>query len=198
LFVRHLILSLTLGTVLAGSADPFAWLGPTIQISQADRDQLDQRQVVVKILPAAAQELAVVAAGSINADASTLIASVHRVADLKRSRYVPQIHRLSPQPNVGDFGELTLDDVDLREIGKCRPTDCDLKLSADEIARLQAASGPTGNARAAVDEEFRRVLVQRAERYMTAGQQAGRSEFSALLQNSHYIARHMSELAGHL
>jgi len=194
--VRLLAASLAVALTVAihASSDPFAPLAPTVQLSQDDRRQLDQRQIVVKILPAEDRELAVVAAGALNTSPDALLSSVRRIADLKRSRYVPQIHRISAAPALDDFRELTLDNVDRREIASCRadrPDDCDLKLTADEIVRLTAAGSN-------VDEEFRRVLVRRAQQYLAEGQRMGDREFTSLLQHSRYLHQHLPELAGHL
>jgi hypothetical protein len=185
------VCGLLVAAAATAASDPFAPLAPTVKLSQDDRDRLNQRQIVVKILPAQDRELAVVAAAALNTDSDSLLSSVRRIADLKRGRFVPQIHRISARPSVEDFRELTLDDVDRREIAKCRPDDCDLKLTSDEMTRLQAAG-------AGVDEEFRRMLLHRAERYLAEGQQMGDREFTALLQHSPYLHQHLPELAGHL
>src|SRR4029078_2096223 len=66
-------------------ADPFAILKPDIAINQDDRQKLDERDVVLKILPATDHELAVLAAGALNASSAKLAEKINDIARLKRS-----------------------------------------------------------------------------------------------------------------
>jgi hypothetical protein len=178
--------------------DPFEFLHPTIQLSAEERRQLDERDVVLRILPAKDRELAAFAAGSINAGADALLASVRDIVDLKRGPMVPQIGRFSAQPTNQDVQSLTLDDVDVAAIKRCTVDRCDLKLTADEIARLQqAATSENGSGSDALNREFRNVLVERVTSYLHHGE-ADASEFSALLRHSPYIQARVPQLGSHL
>src|SRR2546430_2174563 len=91
-----LVALLILAGPLAGAQpgtepDPFAYLQPTIQFSDAEKRRLDERLVVIKILPASGHELAALAAGSLNVGPDAFVASVRSVVDLKRGQYVPEI-----------------------------------------------------------------------------------------------------------
>ena len=99
--------------------------------------------------------------------------------------------RTSP-PQLNDVRDLTLDPADVKAIRNCqpqRPDDCDLKLEPDEITRLQAAAGPDPSNSAAIEQEFRRILVDRAEQYGHRGDQEGQPQFTRLLQHSSYMKR---------
>jgi len=173
------IVAITPARATRSAPDPFAFLKPTAEFSVHDREKLDRREIVVKILPADGRELAVMAAGALAADAETFVSSIRRIAQLKKSTLVPQIHRFSAEPTVTDVRELTLDDDDVGEIADCRPDDCGLKLGVDEIHRLRAAAGSGQEvARSALDEEFRQILVERARRYLRAGDQETRRQRS--------------------
>jgi len=183
-------------------ADPFVFLRPAIQFTDEDRRRLDQREVVLRILPASGHELAVLAAGSLEVGAEALVASVRDMPGLKRGAYVPQIGIFSSPPRPEDLRELTLEPGDLKAIRNCRPQradDCDLKLDANEITRLQtAARSDHARSDARVEEEFRRILVDRTERYLRRGELDGHDQFASLLQHSPYVLRQLPELADYL
>jgi len=181
------------------ASDPFRFLQPAIRFTDEEQRRLDEREVVLRILPASGHELAFLAAGSLEVGADALVASVRDMAGLKRSSYVPQIGRFSSPPRLEDVQELTLDPADLDEIKHCRPDrldDCSLKLEAGEIVRLQTAFA-SGNARSnpVVDNEFRRILVERADRYLDRGDEQGQPQFATLLQHSPYVERQLPQLA---
>jgi hypothetical protein len=202
IIVSSILLILRAAAPLAAGSrtDPFAFLGPAIHFTEEERRRLDQREVVLRILPASGHELAVLAAGSLEVGADALVASVKDMPGLKRGAYVPQIGVFSSPPRLNDLRELTLDAADLKAIGNCQPQhadDCDLKLEPDEIARLQTAARTAPSNNAALEEEFRRVLVDRAAEYLRRGDQQGQQEFVTLLQHSPYVKR-MPQLATYL
>jgi hypothetical protein len=180
-------------------SDPFGFLHPVIQLSQEDRQRIDGRGVIVRILPANGHELATLVAGSLSVGPDALLASVRNIVELKKSSFVPQIGRFSAQPRLEDLGALTLDDVDFNEIRHCRPQRCGLKLAPDEIVQLQqtTAAGPS-NLRAALELEFRRIMVSRATDYLRHGDQRTGREFWTLLEHSPYVQERMPQLRAYL
>jgi hypothetical protein len=127
------------------------------------------------------------------------LASARNIVSLKKSTSVPQIGRFSTPPRVEDLQALTLDDGDIDEIRHCSPGRCDLKLSADEIATVKPlayAEGP--NARAALDRAFRCLLVERARRYLTNGEEYAPREFGSLLYSGPYVRARFSDIATYL
>lgn len=153
--------------------------------------------MVLRILPAGGRELAALAAGSVEVAPDALVDSVRNIVDLKKSAIVPQIGRFSAEPRIEDVQQLTLDDVDVRTILGCRSGRCGLKLSGDEIARLQRAASAGGDSRRMLDEEFRRVLVERAAAYLRQGENETKDESAVLLQHSPYVQR-IPELVSYL
>jgi hypothetical protein len=180
-------------------ADPFAFLGPTIQLQDQDRRRMDQRGIVLRILPAKGHELAVLAGGDLRVGSDALVASLSNIADLKRSSYVPQIGRFSPEPRIEDLRELTLDDSDVDDIRSCRPGRCKLNLTPDEIALLQQtiSSGPAKST-APLDAAFRRVVLERAKQYLRSGDDGPGTEFPMLLRNSPYLESRAPQLSAYL
>ena len=194
IIVSSLLLTVRAAAPLAAEShnDPFAFLAPAIQFTHDERRRLDQRDVVLRILPASGHELAVLAAGSLEVGSDALVASIRDMPGLKRGAYVPQIGVFSSPPQLNDVRDLTLDPADVKAIRNCqpqRPDDCDLKLEPDEITRLQAAAGPDPSNSAAIEQEFRRILVDRAEQYGHRGDQEGQPQFTRLLQHSSYMKR---------
>jgi hypothetical protein len=155
----------------SGSTDPFAILTPEITINGHDREALDEGKILVKMLPAPAHELAVLAAGSLKADGEELSAKIENIAALKRSRLVPEIGRFSDPPALKDLDALTLDEGDLKAVRTCRPGDCALKLSEREIDELQQAAAGASDAMLAsiVNQAFRRIVLTRAQAYLSHG-----------------------------
>jgi hypothetical protein len=180
-------------------ANSFTFLHPVIQFSDTERRTLDGRDVVLKILPATGHELAAVAATSLIAGPDTLLESARNIVYLKRSAMVPQLGRFSEQPRVDDVNGLTLEDVDIATIRRCEPDRCGLKLESDEITRLKTAAASGGqNSQSAIEQEFRRLITNRATRYLSDGDTAGASEFSTLLDHAPYLQSRMPQLAAYL
>jgi hypothetical protein len=178
--------------------DPFDFLRPTIQFSSDDRRQLDDRAIVLRILPASGQELATMVASSLNIDPDAFIAKVRNIPALKKGANVPQIAKFSTPPKIEDLQQLTLDDSDIDAIARCRPTRCALKLTGPEIERLHRAKVPDAAAsHAAVEQEFRQIVLERAKNYLASGIQDGQPQFLTLMSHSPYIAR-APELASYL
>jgi hypothetical protein len=175
--------------VLGGPpTNPFEFLQPAVQLSDEDRHRIDGRTVIVTILPASGHEVATLAAGSLSVGPDALLASVKNIVDLKKSSLVPQIGRFSAPPQLEDLRALTLDNSDVDEIRRCGPERCGLKLESGEILRLQQAfSRASENPRAALEHEFRRIVLERANDYLRRGEPRNQREFSMLLQHSPHL-----------
>jgi hypothetical protein len=202
ILVTSIVLTVRPGSPLAAESqqDPLRFLQPTIQLTEDERLRLKKRDVVLRILPASGHELAFLAAGTLEVGADALVASVRDMPGLKRSSYVPQIGRFSSEPLVEDLHELTLDAADLDEIRRCRPGRCGLKLDPDEIERLHktSASNDAATSKSAIEDEFRRIVVERARRYLAHGDDDSQPEFGMLLQNSPYAQLKMPHLVAYL
>ncbi len=154
------------------SPDPFAFLPPGAAPGAADRARLDAGQTVVKMLPGRGREVGVVAAVRTAAPPDRLLAWTTDIAALRRGRYAPLIGRFSDPPCLDDLQALTLDASDLDDLRRCRPGDCGLKLAEVEIAALQRVSTGRADWRDAVQQEYRRLIVDRVRRYLSDGDAA--------------------------
>jgi hypothetical protein len=159
------------GAALAAAdpgSQPFAFLIPDVRIDAADRVRLDAYKPIVKLLPAANRELGVVAAVRLDAPPQRLIAWTRQIEALQQGRYVPVISRFSDPPQLDDLAGLNLDPGDVRDLEKCRPGKCGVKLGGPEIERLRAQVTPAASPQA-VQQEFRRIVLERAQRYLADG-----------------------------
>lgn len=170
--------------------DPFDFFRPTIQFTADDKRSLDDRNIVLKILPASGHELATMVATSVNIGPDAFIAKVRNMPGLKKGSKVPQIEKFSAPPTIDDLQHLTLDDSDLETIDRCRPNSCGLKLSAEEIDRLHRARTPgAADASERVQREFRQIVLERAKNYLATGTLEAPTQFQALMQHSPFILR---------
>jgi hypothetical protein len=154
------------------AVDPFAFFQPTVRLPQSDRSALEAGNAVARTVQAPSGAVAIVAAVPVKIDAARLVAWMRDIVALKQSAVVKQIGRFSPAPSLADVQGLTLDDADLAEIARCRPSSCGVKLSASEVGHIRAALG-SGEPRSspAVHQAFREVVVARATAYLKAGRE---------------------------
>jgi hypothetical protein len=183
----------------ASATDPLlSFFSPNVQLSDEQRMGLDRGEAIATVLPGDHHELAIFAAGLTSATAGELVSSVEDVRRLKESGYVPEISRFSNPPRLSDLDSLTLDRDDADAIRECRPGRCDLKLSAAEITRLQKVIATSGNDwRAALQDQFRRMLLDRVRKYVREGDRGDRV-FPVLLAHSPSVTAHAPQLAGYL
>jgi hypothetical protein len=154
-------------------ADPLAFFRPSVELSAGEIQRLRAGASVVRVLRASGREVAVFGAAPIHIDGDRLVSWVRHIAALKKSRAVLGIARVSDPPRLEDFDHLVLDDADLEEIRQCRPGDCGLKITADEIGRLHAAIG--GGAlqwKPRVQQVFRELMLRRIRDYLAGGSAA--------------------------
>ena len=177
----------------AGSPKPdaFDFLRPTIELSADDKHQLDERGIVLKILPASGHELATMVAASLNTGPDAFVAKIRDMPALKKGPHVPQTDKFSAPPAIEDLQHLTLDDSDIQTIDECRPNRCGLKLNPDEIERLHRAraAGTPADANERVQREFRQVVLDRAKIYLASGALESKDQFHAFMQHSPFVRR---------
>jgi|SoiMethySBSTD1v2_1073268.scaffolds.fasta_scaffold128866_4 hypothetical protein len=209
---RMLICLAVIGTLQGGTGlgsgapdartNPFEFLAPSIVVSSDEKARLDRDQVIARTLPGPKGQLAVFVATRLNATPDVLAAWTRAIAELKRSRFVLAVGRFSDPPRPSDLDGLTLDERDLDALRRCRPGACGLKLSALEIDEVKAAASRGGAGwREAIQQEFKRLLVARVNRYRVGGLAASsppadrataatpNEAFDAILGESPYLAR---------
>ena len=153
-----------------GGAPPFAFLEPTVQVSQADRAKLDTGGVVARVLPADDGHIAFFAAARLKARPEALIEWTRAIDELKRGSMVLAVGRFSDPIADNDLDALILEPGEIDALKRCRASSCDFKLAAAEIHGLQEAWRSAGSEwRDAVQREFRRILIARVRLHRQSG-----------------------------
>ncbi len=182
-----------------------------LRFSSDELKELSRGRVVSHVLPAGdVRELAVVGAVRVNTPASIL---PDRVRDITRFKYgdnILQIGRFGDPPAAGDLAPLaiTRDDADLRT---CRVGDCNVRLSAAAIGRIQReVDWRAADADARAASLFKDILLDDVRAYVSGG--PGRmvryadgddpiepiDDFEAVLRNSPLVANLVPALPAHL
>lgn len=189
--------------------DPFAFFHPQVIVDASDRERLDRGEVVVRVLPSRDGQLSVFASSRLDAPAQALVTWTGAIAELKQSQFVLAVRRFSDPPVLEDLDRLALEEGDLEAIRRCRSGDCGVKLAANEIESLRAAAtGPEW--RAAVQQEFRREVLNRVNAYRSDGlaglpPYADRRDvlrpndaFAAIVAGSPYLRDHLPGVGARL
>ena len=193
------------------SSDGFTFFHPTAIVTTNDRERLNRGDVLVRTLPGSGGHLVVFTASALDAPADILATRVHAIEDLKRGEFVLAIRRFSDPPALDDLSGLALDDEDLEAIRHCRPGDCDVKLASAEMTTLRQAADEAGAAwKGALQEAFRRVVLERVKTYQVSGlgglaSYADRDDpvdmatsFAAILERSPFLSDRLPEFARYL
>lgn len=146
------------GSAGTGALD---WLEPWIELEADDLRNLYAGRIVAKMLPARDSEIAVFLAAATDVDPADFIGAVRDPQRLWTSQQVPHVRRFSSPPRLKDLDALQFRESDVRAIRRCRPGNCDVKLTATEMRRLQAADS--------IQREFRRVVFDRVIEYIERG-----------------------------
>jgi hypothetical protein len=108
------------------------------RFSAADLRVLDGGEAVVKSLDTPVrQELAHFGAVYIDAPADRFVDRFVDIERFERGPGIPQIGRFGVPPRLEDLSPLTLPAKDVTALARCRPGDCDVKLSAAAMTRFQ-------------------------------------------------------------
>jgi hypothetical protein len=177
-----LVFGLLVATTLATPANslearavhnPLAWFAPEIPVPDEALERMGRREVVSWMLPAEGDELALFVGSAIRTDARSLVGEVSRTEQLWTGKHVPHAVRFSTPPRIEDVAALVLGADDLEALRRCQPRDCDVKLSEPEIARMRAAiERAPASWQAAAQDEFRRIVVDRATAYLAEGRRS--------------------------
>jgi hypothetical protein len=186
------------------AADDFAFLQPWFELNKKDRETLAKRGVVARGLSAARQQVSVVAACAVDISADAFVGAVRALGNVQRDELVGG--RLGDPPTIDDLAALTLDQGDIERLRQCRPGECALNLADHEMSALQRALSRQPESPSAVQDGFRRVVLERLNLYRSHGLTAvpdyhDRGDpvqpgavFSQILQQTPYLKQHIPSL----
>lgn len=186
-------------------------LSNEFRFSSSELADLEAGKVVARRLGATAYgEAGAVGAVRILGRKETFVDLYRDIAQFKRGPSVVSIGMFGDPPSVLDLAPLAVNSRDLN-LRECRMGDCDIRLTASAIKRLQSEidwTTPDAEGRAAV--LFKEIFAGYVQEYMSGG--PGRitqydsqrrpihpvDDFSSLLAGSPYIDRLAPGLARHL
>jgi hypothetical protein len=158
----------TASAAAAATSDPIALLA--LLGDSAARLKATAGGAVLTIVPARGRDLAVFGVVRTTAAPDRLVTWTRAIDQLYQGRYLPALGRFSDPPQLADLDALTLDEEDLNDLRACRAGDCGVKLGAPEMERIrQAVTAAGAQWRPAVQDAFRRVVLGRAQEYLTSG-----------------------------
>jgi len=145
-----------------------------LSLSPAELDTLDRGRTVVKSLePGDNREVAAAGAVRVEVPVEFFVSQVVDIVAFKQHRAVKQIGKFSDPPRPDDLEGLTIDQVDLDALRKCRIGNCDLNLSASQITRLQTGiDWSRRDARLRATETLRALLLEYVTNYRAVGNDA--------------------------
>jgi hypothetical protein len=177
----------------------------------AKQAAISSGRAVVDVAHVEDVDLAVIGAARTTAGGDRLLAWFREIEQMQTGSYVRIVRRFSDPPRLADLSAFALSDQDLESLSECRPARCDIKLSAGEMAALQESIRIAGRRwKPAVQDTFRRLMLDRASRYLAGGFTAALpyedqeqpmrlgDEFEFLLRDWHPVAVGMPAPAAYL
>jgi hypothetical protein len=151
---------------------PRGLLRSLASISDAEWTAIDRGDAVAKVLDTDGREIAVAGAIRIAAPIASLVDRYRDIDRLKRSSIVLDVGKFSQPPSPSDLARAPLEDYSL-DLRDCRPSDCRVRLSADDIARFhREVDWSAADWRHRSAALWREVLISRVTAYARGGRQA--------------------------
>jgi hypothetical protein len=144
----------------------------------SDWARLEQGEPVVRVLTATGRDLLVLGVTTTTAAVDQMLAASTTLDVLQKNAAHTAGARISVPPTPADFAAVVLGDRDLADLRGCQVGACDMKLSMDEIHRVQRTMRDAGpDWKAAVQRTFRGILLDRAQAYL-ADRHAGMAPYA--------------------
>jgi hypothetical protein len=214
--IRLLAMLLSVALVTAsdtpGVDSSRTFLMSAFELSAADIGSLDRGEVISRTLEVKnRREVATLGIVRINTSPSRYAERLADITTFKRTADVLQIGMFSSVPQAGDVAALTLDEAELKRLRACRVGDCDVRLPADAIERVQRdVHWDAPDASRLATALIRQQLVDYVARYRQRGSAAAMEyadrgprlnvagEFAALLEADTVTSRFAPRLRRHL
>jgi hypothetical protein len=148
-----------------------AFLEASFNISQADFTRLTAGEVVSRTLPATdTREVATLGVVRVRTTPERYVQRFEDIASFKKDDAVLQIGAFGHPPLPSDIAGLTLDDVDIRSLRKCRAGQCGVQLSDAAIRRFEhEVDWQRIEAPERANGLLRRILVEYVAEYQKHG-----------------------------
>ena len=135
------VLSLTAAALpVAGQGDHQAaepFIRATLRLTDREMGNLEQGHAVAKTFPASLKrEVNTAGAIRITGSPTRFVEQYRTLEGFKRSSFVLQIAKFSETPQLSDLDALTIEPDDIKALRSCRVGACDVRLSGDDIRRV--------------------------------------------------------------
>jgi hypothetical protein len=189
----------------AARVSPLDALTPDVVLTPPDRARLAQGETIVQLNVSPDGYLSLTAMVRADVTADRMLRWSSSVETLQKGQYVSEIGRFTMPPRIEDLHALSLEDKDLADLPSCLPSKCGVKLSATEIASFRGMRRSE-----AVTAQWRRVLTERAARYLERGDECAEPyvdhsdavspavAFGAVLQRLEFFPRNLRPYADYL
>ena len=178
-----------------------------MDITEAHLASLEQGQAITRLLKSGAKkEVAALGIVRVNAPGDLFLNKFRNIADFKKSAAVLQIGKFSNPPRLADLDGLTLDPCCLEAIKTCKTGACDMKMSAEMMARFRQELNPSfADYQERANALVRRLLFDYLEAYRQTGNAALieyrdgdkavrlADEYRSLLAQSRFLADYAPE-----
>lgn len=147
------------------------YLATEVHPTAAERKTLLAGGPLTKVLPSdQTKEVFVFGAIWINALPAEYVRRVKNIEDFEKGGGFRITKKISDPPRLEDFAQLELPEDDVKDLRRCTPGDCEVKLSARGLQafRTQVRWG-TPNEKADADAAFRRLAFEYVNGYREGG-----------------------------
>src|SRR5919197_2209408 len=172
----RLVATLMLIALLAppdpATSDPArTFLASVFSLSAAESGRLDSGRVISRTLEVKnRREVATLGVVRIKTSPSRYVERLSDITTFKRTEDVLQIGTFSSLPQPGDIASLIIDERDLKQLRECRVDDCEVRLSAEGIERIQREiDWRSADAARKASLLMRQLLVDYVARYRQNG-----------------------------
>jgi len=156
-----------------GGRKPHEFLRTVGGFSAVELAALDHGDAVAKVLDTDKREIAVIGAVHVNAPRDRLFERYRDVTGAGRNEASLEAGVFGATPREEDLRGLTFEDYDLETIRDCEPGDCGVRLSAEDMGRIQrGVNWRAPDWRQQAGSLWRSLLASYAARYRTSGNQA--------------------------
>lgn len=147
------------------------YLAAEVHPTAGERQALLAGGPVTKLLPSdQTKEVAVFGAIWIDTPAADYVDRVVDIENFEKGGGFRRTRKISDPPALGDFAEIELSAKDVKDLRRCRPGDCEIKLSASglEAFRTQVRWGTAGE-KTDAEAVFRRLMFDYVKGYREGG-----------------------------
>ena len=147
------------------------YLATEVHPTAAERKALLAGRPLTKLLPSdQSKEVFVFGAIWINASPAEYVRRVKNIEDFEKGGAFRITKKVSDPPKLEDFAQLELPEDDVKDLRRCKPGDCEMKLSVTGLQafRTQVRWGSAAE-KSDADAAFRRLALEYVDGYREGG-----------------------------